>query len=60
MAQPPEVRCRNADLVARLYPAHKVRTALVYTAGPSLVEIPGERRAGALAALSPAQAGTLA
>ncbi|MAA99258.1 MAG: double-strand break repair helicase AddA [Stappia sp.] len=49
-----------ADLVARLYPAHKVRTALVYTAGPSLVEIPGERRAGALAALSPAQAGTLA
>ena len=49
-----------AELVSRLYPKHGVRTALVYTSAPSLVEIPGERRARALAALSPAQARTLA
>ena len=41
-------------LVADIWPGRAVRAALLYTAGPKLVELPGEAMDAAVAALAPA------
>ncbi|WP_249692692.1 double-strand break repair helicase AddA [Stappia sp. WLB 29] len=41
-------------LLADIWPGRAVRAALVYTAGPKLVELPGETMDAAVAALAPA------
>ena len=39
-------------LVAPLYPGKTVRTLLLFTAGPAMIEVSGERLASALAGLA--------